>query len=367
MAMIDEEKIFQENKAKFFQDVAAGLTQKVSAQLSRKPLQNFRGEKFPWLEMMTEGDATAFHLAAKEGQAPMLQMLAEAGADINTVDSVGDSALHAAASKNQTSAIQVLCSLSVPINAQNNSGHTALYAATKQGHREAMALLLKNRAAVDLPNRFKVTPLAMAAKDNKPEVAAVLLAGGASLHAEDRTGITPIQHCIPGHTTILTQTFWFYAASAGDVEALRKLLGQQIGSVGKEDQGWKDLGRALFQPQGQDQFKLNAHKVLCNAKDGAGRTALSLATQAGKAAAVDYLLSQMSDPGISDELRETPLHHAARGGHVRIAAKLIDERAPLEALNQLGDHTPLCAPRTFATAHGHPRKKKESGPLIDGG
>jgi len=43
---------------------------------------------------------------------------------------------------------------------------------------------------------------------------------------------------------------------------------------------------------------------------------------------------------MSDDARETPLHHAARGGNAKIAQILIDERAPLEALN-LGDATPL--------------------------
>lgn len=45
------------------------------------------------------------------------------------------------------------------------------------------------------------------------------------------------------------------------------------------DEGWHELGRALYQPKGQDQMKLNLHRTLCNVKDSQGMTGLSLAVQ----------------------------------------------------------------------------------------
>ena len=71
------------------------------------------------------------------------------------------------------------------------------------------------------------------------EPSAILLSCGASLHAADRDGRTAIHHCIPGYTTNITHLFWFNGASKGDVPALRRLLGQQIGSAG--DEGWKEV------------------------------------------------------------------------------------------------------------------------------
>lgn len=103
------------------------------------------------------------------------------------------------------------------------------------------------------------------------------------------------------------------------------MLAMQVGATGEE--GFSDLSRALFNPKGQDQVKLNMHRQLCDARDADGATALSLAVQAEKADTVAYLLSQTASTSMSDDARETPLHHAARAGNAKIAQMLIDERA----------------------------------------
>ena len=56
--------------------------------------------------------------------------------------------------------------------------------------------------------------------------------------------------------------------------------------------GWKHLGRALYQPEGQDTLLLNLHKEMINRKSEDGFTALSLCAQGGHSEAVEYLLSQ---------------------------------------------------------------------------
>ena len=336
--MIDEEKVFRENFEAFFKDVETGKTQAVASQIARRPLQNFRGETFEWLTMKHQNGQTAFHKAAEFGHASLLELLASKGADVTTRDQGGETALHAAAAGNHIQAMSVLIGLGVSLDAVSKSGASALYKATSQNKLQAMQILLQSKADVELAARTQETPLGLAAREDKIDAVAILLAANASPHAEARDGKTAIHFCIPGYTVSLTHTIWFDRASKGDVTGLRKLLAQQIGSVG--DEGWKDLGRALYQPQGQDQFKLNAHRSLCNAKDHAGFTALSRAVQNNRYAACEYLLSQAADPGISDELRETPLHHAARLGYSKLAQKLLEEGAPLEALN-LGDVTPL--------------------------
>ena len=68
-------------------------------------------------------------------------------------------------------------------------------------------------------------------------------------------------------------------------------LTPQVG--GRGDDAWQELGRALYQPQGQDLHKLGLHRLLCNCKDGRGATGLSLAVQAGQLEVAEFLLSQV--------------------------------------------------------------------------
>ena len=371
MSEMDEEAAFRRKLADFFTNVQRGDVAAVTASLQRAPPKNFRGEIFPWLTVTHQGEQTALHVAAQHGHASMVELLGARGADVHTVDAGGETGLHAAAVNNHTEAMSLLLHLGVSVDAQSKTGCTALHRATTRGHLDAMRLLLQSRAPVDLADRANETPLMVAARENMLEPSAILLSCGASLHATDRDGRTAIHHCIPGHTTNLTHLFWFSAASKGDVPALRRLLGQQIGSVG--DEGWKELGRALYQPQGQDQLKLNKHRTLCNATDALGCTALSRAVQADQLAAVSYLLSQAADPGISDSARETPLHHAARLGSAELTQALLSEKAPLEACN-LGDvtalhvasflgHDSVCDALIRANANVHAYDKQHETPL----
>ena len=92
------------------------------------------------------------------------------------------------------------------------------------------------------------------------------------------------------------------------------------------------LGRALYQPQGQDQHKLNLHKSLINVRDAEGFTALARSVRAERPAACEYLLSQARDlptsrhisphlprflafqisPHLSTSLRRSPSIHGLR-------------------------------------------------------
>lgn len=333
--MNDEENVFRRRRDQWFRDVETGNLAAVERTLGLKALRDFRGDVFEWLTMTAGEDRTAFLIAGEAGQVEVLRLLASRGANVHAVDSGGDSALHAAASKNQTITMQYLIQEArLDIDGRNRSQATPLHIATNGGHLDAMRLLLGVKASVDLQDKARNAPLAIATRADNRSASALLLACGASMHLPDGTGKCPPEYA----DERMTHIFWFHAALHGDVAGLRRLLARQIGAQG--DEGFRELGRALYQPQGQDTLKLNLHRILCNARDADGFTALSICVQHGHVDAAAYLLSQTADASISDDARETPLHHAARSGHVQLVNILIEEGAPLEALNW-GDAAPL--------------------------
>jgi len=333
-AVVDEWKIETQRHAKWFEDAKAGNNSELERTIGGRPPEDYKGFTYEWVSFKGQDERTAFFLAAEAGHLHTVQMLAQRGADVREVDPGGETALHAAAGNNHAEVIRWLLAQGVPIDAQSRSGGTALLRAASKSHQLAVAHLLVAKASVDLADTHKNTALINATRDNKLDVASLLLFHGASVHATNSMNETPVTYA----QERMTELLWSTTAKRGDVPGLRRLLARQIGAKG--DEGWTELNRALFQPQGQDTHKLSMHRILCNCKEEHGFTGLSLAVQGGHVPAAEYLLSQTADVGISDDLREAPLHHAARLGHLELVRLLCDHNAPLEAIN-LGGATAL--------------------------
>jgi ankyrin repeat protein len=327
--MIDEEAEFRQRRDQWFADVERGDEKAIYRSLGQKPLTDFRGDKYEWVTMTASDGRTAFIVAAAAGHVAALRLLAGHGADVLAKDSAGENALHAATVHNHVHAMHYLVTeLHVPIDSPNPSLKSPLHKAVDAGHLQAMKLLLELKADVNLVDKYKTTSLVHATKHAKHDACALLLHYGASLDIPDNSKKCPPEYA----DERATQLFWFHAAGKGEVRGLRQLLARQIGAQG--DEGFRELNRALYHPRGQDTMKLNLHRILCNARRGSdGATALSVAVQGAHVDAVTYLLSQTADATLSDDMRETPLHHACRLGHLQLVTILIDENAPLEALN----------------------------------
>merc|ERR1712228_955378 len=80
---------------------------------------------------------TALMLAVSHGRLDMLQLLVEAGADLNIRDEDGSSALMCAAEHGQTEIVKfLLAQPDTDIFAKDNDGLTALAVAMEAGHRD---------------------------------------------------------------------------------------------------------------------------------------------------------------------------------------------------------------------------------------
>jgi ankyrin repeat protein len=84
--------------------------------------------------------------SANDGRAQCLELLAQAGADINARDDKGNTILHETIS---TEAVQELLKLGANVNAKNNEGETPIFTTIDYA---AMPLMIGHGADLKLPN-----------------------------------------------------------------------------------------------------------------------------------------------------------------------------------------------------------------------
>ena len=100
---------------------------------------------------------TSLHKATlrkKKGGIPTMQLLIEAGADVNAVDRKdGSTPLHKAAKKGYATKIEWLLLHGANINAQNYNLESALFCATDHGHVLTVRLLVNHGADIKIQNR----------------------------------------------------------------------------------------------------------------------------------------------------------------------------------------------------------------------
>jgi uncharacterized protein len=115
-------------------------------------------------------------VSAADGNAEMVKLLLDAGADIHAVDaSMKATALHAAAYLRHPQVMAVLCDYGIEIDAQGPfNGYTALHDAVWQNNVEGVRILVKAGANVALRGNDGKTPLDLARQHHATEIGAIL-------------------------------------------------------------------------------------------------------------------------------------------------------------------------------------------------
>lgn len=154
------------------------------------------------LLLLSSGAAIAgpLHDAARTGDATLIQVLFDAGADVNERDAAGQTPLMSAAHASNLRTMDRLLMLGADTTARDHDGLLALHWAAFAGDPNSVAMLLggiKYRSGDiagidDAQNRFGVTPLILAAEMNHPRLVAALIFLGADLEITDLHGQTAL-------------------------------------------------------------------------------------------------------------------------------------------------------------------------------
>jgi hypothetical protein len=101
--------------------------------------------------------ASPIYVASLEGHHESVQLLLEAGANVNSARENGATALYAAAQQGHARCLKLLLNDQANPNASIESGETALYIATKQGHKECVQVLVAAGCNVNVTVRDRTT------------------------------------------------------------------------------------------------------------------------------------------------------------------------------------------------------------------
>jgi hypothetical protein len=127
-------------------------------------------------------NGTALQAASLHGHERVVQILLDAGADINAQGGLYGTALQEASLQGHERVVQILLDAGADVNAQGGIG-TALQAASGQGHQKVVQILLDAGADVNVWGGMDGTALQAASGQGHQKVVQILLDAGADVNA----------------------------------------------------------------------------------------------------------------------------------------------------------------------------------------
>ena len=155
-------------------------------------------------------DMTALNLAAKFGDAALIQRLIGAGANVNANECVnGETPLSSAIEKKRdASCIRLLIEAGSDVNRAPSDGSTPLIRAVRNGLLDVMKMLIAAGALVDARDANGMTALLHAAKwQPNADFCSALLAAGADAAIVDKCGMTAAMHASAQRRNAVVELF----------------------------------------------------------------------------------------------------------------------------------------------------------------
>ncbi|XP_015185613.1 PREDICTED: ankyrin repeat domain-containing protein 27-like isoform X2 [Polistes dominula] len=127
---------------------------------------------------------TVLHIASIVGSLEIIQLLLDAGADVNvTTKFEGHTPLHLACSANKIQAVKIILDCGVcNINAKDFNGDTPLHLAIRNANIRIVELLIRSGANTNIRNLQNVTPRLLLEKQNSKEVIRILKCDSLEIH-----------------------------------------------------------------------------------------------------------------------------------------------------------------------------------------
>jgi len=124
-------------------------------------------------------NALRMYQAIENNNERAIQILINAGFDVNQPDEFGNTPLHWAVKNNNERAVQILIDADADVNQPDEDGNTPLHWAVKNNNERAMQILIDAGADVNQANKFDNTPLYRAVENNNKRAVQILIDAGA--------------------------------------------------------------------------------------------------------------------------------------------------------------------------------------------
>ncbi len=203
------------------------------------------------------------------------------------------------------------------------AGNGGIQAAANQGQADVVAGLLAGGIEPDAVDKHKRTALHWAATAGKADVVKLLLDKGASVSLADEEGDTPLH----------------LAAMAPSVDVVRMLLDKKADPNVLDQRQFSPLHLAAGKGGKPMVEMMLAHGGNPRLKGNSGASALHIAAAQGQAEVVQLLLAKGLDINLGDEKSQGPIFYAAAGGHTDLVKLFLDKRAATRGSGLMRDMT----------------------------
>ena len=241
----------------------------------------------------------ALMLACKNKKEDVINVLLNAGTDLNIADADGDTCLHnAARSYCSTEVLQAIISHGVDVNATNKKNENALILACKNKKEDVINVLLDAGADPNIADADGDTYLHYAARGYwSTEVLQAILSQGVDVNATNKKNVTALM----------------IACEKGEKDVINVLLNAGADTNIADGDGDTCLHFAAQTDCSTEVLQaILSHGVDVNATNKKNVTALMIACEKGKKDAINVLLNAGADPNIADADGDTCFHNAAR-------------------------------------------------------
>ena len=142
------------------------------------------------IDSTTQWSKNALQLSIDNGRTDYVQILIDAGVDVNASDADGYTPLHIATILNRKHIVSTLINTGAKMDMQDNTGSTALHHAARLGRRNIMQMLIYAGADVNSIDQSWTTPLFYAAGKGNDKIMWMLLKAGADVYHTNMKGET---------------------------------------------------------------------------------------------------------------------------------------------------------------------------------
>ena len=249
------------------------------------------------------------HFASISGELTTVKMLVKAGADVRATDAERATCLMFAAYHGHTDTVRYLvCLPEVDLNHQGTKNYTALHVAVERKHADVVQVLIDAGADIETTGDRGRLPLHLASRLGQLTTVKMLVKAGADVRAAD-----------PRRYTCLIQ-----AAHFGHTDTVRYLVSlPEVDLDHQQSNNKTSLHAAVLEKHADVVQVLIDAGADIETKNDNGRSPLHLAITSGELATVKMLVEAGADVRATDATRETCLTLAAYFGHTDTVRYLV--------------------------------------------
>lgn len=301
---------------------------KMVAERSPQQVKEFC-KKLPDVNITNHGGYNAVHVAAEKDRPHMINVLHQAGVNINHRNhSSLETPLMKAAWCNSRYAFDRLCKLGADLNVCNKDKSNALILATGQNHKYIVSQLIEHKADLNMQNRWSDSALILAITRRHADICNMLIkADGINPHLTADNKDTALHRAAKNGMNSQVLDLCRIGALAHVPNAQGELAIDLVQDADTKENVLKHIKRIplhnfMYAAWNGDMKTLrrilkNRPKIVPR-KDAMGFTALHLAAHNGQLEAVQFLCRAENQIHAKNKAGQSPLDFAKRGNHTEI-------------------------------------------------